>query len=187
MFEEIKKVLKRTLSPARFRHSLAVAELAAELGKKHGWLPTEAYRAGLVHDCAKEWPPKNLIEYARKNKLKIPNITFMTRHAPNLLHAYVGAHFARQKKWITNEKSRQAISSHTLGRIRMSAADQILYIADFSSKDRKFNSAASVRILASQNLREGFLLALTKKMEFNLLTHKPIHPLALRVWNQEVS
>jgi len=66
----------------------------------------------------------------------------------------------------------------------MGIPEKILYVADFSSKDRAFKSAAIVRKVAMKNLQAGFRLALAKKIEWNLLKQKPIHPLTLEVWNR---
>ncbi|OVE76335.1 hypothetical protein BVX98_06255, partial [bacterium F11] len=60
------KEIKKILSPARYRHSLSVSQFAARLAKRHGWDPRAAFQAGLVHDCAKEWPRAKLIRYVQK-------------------------------------------------------------------------------------------------------------------------
>ncbi len=52
--------LSRAISPARYRHSLAVMELARELAAAYGADPEEAAVAGLLHDVAREMEPGRL-------------------------------------------------------------------------------------------------------------------------------
>ena len=51
---EIVEILRRDLSEHRFTHSLAVAEMAATLARRHGGDEEKARLAGLVHDCMRE-------------------------------------------------------------------------------------------------------------------------------------
>ena len=183
----ITSILKRNLSRSRFGHSVAVAELSQSLAKQYGWDADLAYRCGLLHDCCKEWPPQKLAGYARKNKIKIPAFDFIVAQAPQLLHAYVGAHYALAQRWIGSEECRKAISSHTLGSPKMTLPEKILFVADFSSKDRKFGTAKMVRDLASVNLDKAFMLALEKKIHWNLMRKKAIHPIAIEVWNDSLA
>src|SRR5262249_19839731 len=94
--KELKRILKKDLSKARYDHSLAVAALAKKLAKNHGWNPETAYRAGLLHDCVKEWAPAKFYAYIKKYKLEIPDLKFIKTHSPNLVHAYVGADYAQR-------------------------------------------------------------------------------------------
>jgi nicotinate-nucleotide adenylyltransferase len=139
-----------------------------------------------VHDCAKEWSPAQLIAYAKKRRLNIPDLPSIRKASPNLLHAYCGAELAKERGWINDAPSYRAIASHTLGRIRITDPERILFVADYASKDRRFPAAARIRQVAIKDLKIGFLLALAGKISFNLMLHKPIHPLAKEVWNSEV-
>lgn len=186
LFETLSRHLKELQSPARYRHSLAVARFAARLGKRHGWNPDRAKLAGLLHDWAKEWPPRSLIAYARQNRLKIPNIDLIIRTSPNLLHAYVGADVVRKQKWIRNPSDLHAISSHTLGSLKMDLPAKILYVADLASPDRRYREAAGIRKEAMQDLNRGFASAVALKLEYQLRKRKIFHPLPVQVWNRVV-
>jgi predicted HD superfamily hydrolase involved in NAD metabolism len=178
--------LKKTLSKKRYEHCVAVAELAAALAKDHGWDLDMAYNAGLLHDCAKEWSPKKLISYIRKNRVQVPGFDFICQTNPNLLHAYVGAHWARKNKWLTDPTALRAIQYHTLGGIKMGIPEMIIFIADFASKDRQYTTAKIVRKEAFRNLKSAFRLALGKKIRWNLKASKPIHPFTIQVWNSNL-
>ncbi|MFN0117210.1 MAG: bis(5'-nucleosyl)-tetraphosphatase (symmetrical) YqeK [Elusimicrobiota bacterium] len=185
-YKKLKEQLKTLQSPARFKHSVAVGKLAKKLGKRHGWDPKLARLSGLLHDWAKEWNPKELGMYCKNNKLKIPNLDFILRVSPNILHAYVSADIALKNKWITNKKALHAIASHTLGDLTMELEDKIIYIADFSSPDRKYKEAKEVRKMAMKDLECGFRQAFAYKMTYQLIKTKPIHPLVMEVWNKVI-
>lgn len=182
-FSEVATIMKAELSPARYRHSLAVARLAGELARAHGWKKDDARLAGLVHDCAKEWTPQRLIAYARRWKLKIPHHPFIVQTSANLLHAYVGADVAFRAGWIRTPAQRRAVSAHTLGSLPMGVPESILFIADLAAYDRRFPEAARVRQTARRNLRAGLREALAVKFYYQLLKGKKIHPMPVAVWN----
>lgn len=180
---EVHQFLKKTLSAKRYQHCLNVAQLSSMLAKHHGWDPALAYQAGFLHDCAKEWSPQKLLAYAKKNKLKIPDMKFIQKNNPNLFHAYVGADVAKKKGWLNDRLALAAIRSHTLADLKMSIPQMILYVADFASKDRTYSSARKVRALATKNLRSAYRKALAKKIRWNLKASKPVHPFTIEVWN----
>ena len=51
--DEIEKKLADSLKPGRYRHSLGVAYTAANLAMVFDQDVQKAFRAGLLHDCAK--------------------------------------------------------------------------------------------------------------------------------------
>ena len=180
--------LKKTQSPARYRHSLAVARLAGELAAHHrGWPPDRARLAGLLHDWAKEWSPKQLFAYARRHKLAVPGLDFIRKVNPNILHGYVGAHAVKENGWIRDAASLRAIASHTLGDLVMGPPEKILYIADLASYDRVFKEAPAIRKLAFEDLQLGYAASMALKMEYQLRKRKPLHPFVTLVWNRTIA
>lgn len=182
-FDGVARLLKKQLSPARYRHSLAVARLAGELAARHGWKTEDARLAGLVHDCAKEWTPKELIAYAKRHRLKVPDFRFIVEQSPNLLHAYVSADVARRHGWIRTAAQARAVAAHTLGRLPMGKEESILFIADLAAYDRRFPEARRVRKIARENLKAGLREALAVKFHYQLKKGKRIHPMPVAVWN----
>lgn len=165
---------------------MAVARLARELALIHGWNKDDARIAGLVHDCAKEWPPKKLLKHVRRRRLAVPDIPFILKNGPNLLHAYVSADVARQKGWIRTKAQVNAVAAHTLGQLPMGKPESILFIADLAAYDRRFPEARQVRKIARENLHAGLREAFRVKFHYQLLKSKKIHPTPLAVWNSLV-
>ncbi|MBL0349771.1 MAG: HD domain-containing protein [Elusimicrobia bacterium] len=90
--------LKKTLSPARYRHTLAVARWAEDLARLHGEDPARARRAGLLHDVAKEMPGPALARYVRAHRVPVPGSAEIDRRkAHALFHAHVSAHRAARE------------------------------------------------------------------------------------------
>jgi predicted HD superfamily hydrolase involved in NAD metabolism len=183
-FRDVAAALEKELSARRYRHSLAVARLAGELARRHGWEPAEARMAGLVHDCAKEWRPDDLIAYVRRRKLAVPDLPFILKTSPGLLHAYVSAAVARERGWIETAAQARAVSAHTLGRWPMGVEESVLFIADLAAYDRKFPEARRVRAVAKKDLRAGLREALRVKFHYQLLKSRKIHPMPVSVWNR---
>lgn len=186
-YDDLRKFLKKTQSPARYEHGVRVGDLAAQLGKIHGWNKERARLAGLLHDCAKEWSPKKMFSFVRKNKLKVPDLPFVLKNAPNMMHAYVGSEWAAQKGWILNKSDLRAIRSHTLGEVGMSVEQKILFVADFAEPGRPYKSARIARKIAKLDLEEALRIAMAHKMRWQLRKSKPVHPFWLKVWNHLVA
>jgi predicted HD superfamily hydrolase involved in NAD metabolism len=183
LYRTLREKLRKKQSRKRFEHSVSVGDFAAKLGKEHGWRPDRARLAGLLHDYAKEWSPKKMLQYVKKRKLKIPNLDFILEYAPNMMHAYIGADVVRRKKWITHKNDLRAIASHTLGREDMGLEEKILYIADFSAPGRTYSSAEAIRKIAMKSLRDGFRECITHKIGWHLKKNRAIHPLSVLAWN----
>ena len=182
-FKDLKQKLRANVSKRRYRHSVGVSELARKLAKTHGWDPNKAEQAGLLHDWAKEWKPRNLITYVRRHNLAVPNVDHIIQYAPNMLHGFVGADVLKRKKLVTDRAVLKAIRNHTLGHTTMNLSDKIVYVADCASPDRKFKEAAKIRKLAMDDLEQGFAAAIAYKIGSNIRRFKLIHPYSIKVWN----
>ncbi len=126
--------LKTKVSEKRFEHSLGVEYTAACMAMVHGADVEKARIAGLLHDCAKGIPTKEKLEKARKNGI------FVTKYEeknPEMLHAKLGAHYARYKYDVHDEEILDAIASHTTGKPAMTLLEKIIFVADYIEPNRK--------------------------------------------------
>ncbi|MBP9127327.1 MAG: nicotinate (nicotinamide) nucleotide adenylyltransferase [Elusimicrobia bacterium] len=154
------------LSARRTRHSAAVAHWAMELARRYGADPARAERAGLYHDLAKEWRPDRLSAYAKINRLRVPGVSdVMVSKNPSLLHGVVSAHVARQRGWVKDRQTFNAMARHTTGHGRMGRLDKIIFVADYSSPDRPWAESVRVRRAALKNLERAFRLTVYYKSE----------------------
>ena len=94
-------VLRKRLTPKRFRHSLRVASLARSLARQYGVGEDKAYLAGLLHDYAKNLDDSELLRWAAHYQLRLDPIL---EAFPQLLHGPVGACLIWKKMNLQDEK-----------------------------------------------------------------------------------
>lgn len=148
--ELIRKDLKNILKASRFYHSVGVEEVAHDLALIHGCNTDKAILAGLLHDCAKYLSDKELLTQCEQKHLPV---TEVEKRCAFLLHAKVGADFARTKYDVTDEEILTAITYHTTGRPAMSLLEKIIFTADYIEPNRKpLPRIAEIREAAYQDL-----------------------------------
>lgn len=177
----LRREVKASLDPERYRHTLAVERLAAALARRHGVDERAARRAALLHDLARRWSPARLARHARGRRLPVP----IPRETPPsvLWHAYVGADLAERRFGERSRAVLRAIACHTLGGDRMGRLERVLYVADLAAGDRVFPDAARVRRLASRDLAAAMKAAVACKLAWAVRQGKSLHPVSVKLWN----
>jgi len=176
--KNIIKRLKSLLGPSRFRHSLRVRQKALRLSKFHQIDLKKARIAGLLHDVSRYMDRKALLQFAEKIKLKIDPIS---RLEPKLLHAAISAHIARHKFGVKDPQVLKAISSHTLGRVNMSALEKIIYIADHVEEGRSHAGVKKARKLAETDMDRTIVAISSSMIRYLLDQGLPVHPMTVKV------
>lgn len=179
----VHKWLKAHLKPNRYLHSKNVAELAAVLSDIYAVNVESAVRAGILHDAGKGMSAQELIQLCKTHHLRVPYFEDIAKMEPSLLHSYVSAYLARHEFGVTDRDVLNAIAEHTLGSLHMSTLSKILFVADISSKDRKYKDAFLIRNLAMQDLDKALLYAANRKLLFTIDTHKWLCPVGINLWN----
>lgn len=148
--EAIREALKDKLTKTRYLHSIGVQEVARDLAVIHGCDETKAELAGILHDCAKYLSDDELLQECVRNKLAL---TEFEQRFPFLIHAKVGALFARTQYGLEDEEVLDAIRYHTTGRPAMSTLEMIIYLADYIEPNRKpLPRITQIRTAAYENL-----------------------------------
>lgn len=172
--------LAKTLSPARYRHSIEVMHLACKLAGIYGVEPDLAVIAGLLHDVAREIAPRDLLTMAETMGL---NIDEVERKAPVLLHGKVGAELLRREWGQDNPAVLQAVAQHITGAPVMPLISQIVFIADFAEPGRQYGPAHIARRLAMNNRVTALKYIFHQEIQFVLEREFLIHPLTVQAWN----
>jgi len=156
--EEIQEELEKVLRKKRFQHTLGVRYTAQALAMCFGEDVVLAGYAGMLHDCAKHLSGEEMLSLCRKNHIRYSD----TEEAnPSLLHAKLGAHFARERYGVEDESVLSAIRWHTTGKPGMSRLEKILFIADYIEPGRKMlPHMEEVRRAAFRDLDEAMYLIL---------------------------
>lgn len=181
--QQILDYLSCNLLPKRYYHSLCVTELAVKLAEFYKEDIYVVQTAALLHDCAKEMSLENMQKYIEKNKLKVPYCNFVVLNLPQVLHSYIGADIAKKKFNIKNKEILNAIKNHTIGRIKMSKTEQILFVADSLSKDRIYPNKNKLNKMLFEGLDNIFKIVLCNKIEYILSNFKLLHPDIVSIWN----
>lgn len=183
--QKIISYLKKNQPKNRMNHVLGVMRLADKLAIRYRFNRKKIRYAGLLHDLARSWSEKKLIRYVQTHSLKIPNKKLILKHHPLLLHGAVSAHLAQNIFSIHDRKILSAISKHTLGSIKMSLFEKLIYVADLAAPDRKFKERKKLEAMAFKNLHLAFREALKIKMMHVLKTQSWIDPGSVRIWNSD--
>ena len=134
-YDEITDRLKSTLKPKRYLHSVGVAYTAACLAMRYEYNIDTAYRAGLLHDCAKNMSEEELLDYCKKHDIQVND--YEMRSVNPLLHSKVGSVLAKEEYNETDENVCSAIRWHTTGKKAMDLLEKIIFIADYIEPSRK--------------------------------------------------
>jgi len=183
-FSHIYSYLKKTLPKERLCHVMCVVQMARKLALKHGEDSERAELASALHDVARRWNEKELIGYAQRHSLKIPDKEFMFKFQPVLLHSFVGADIARKKFHVKDKEILSAIEKHSLGDTKMSKFEKLIYLADLISLDRKFSECIPLRKLAFEDIEKAFIKGIAVKIQHVIENQQTIHPLTVKVWNK---
>lgn len=178
--KEIEKQLKKELDKDRFTHTMGVMYTAAALAMAHGADMEQALYAGLLHDCAKCIP--NDEKLALCKKYQIP-ISAAEEKSPFLLHAKLGAYYAKSKYDIQDNEILHAIKVHTTGEPGMNTLDKLIYIADYIEPNRdQAPNLTLIRKLAFDNLDEAMKQILSDTLHYLQEKGGEIDPLTAQTY-----
>lgn len=155
--EQMTEKLRNTLEKKRFEHSLLVMESAVKLAEHYGADVEKARIAGLLHDCAKNYPIDELYAICDRYGIFLDEIT---RNEPGLLHAYAGACILKDEYGIDDEEIYDAVFYHTVGKPDMSPITKIIFIADCIEPGRGAGWADEVRNAVFEDMDKALIIQL---------------------------
>ena len=161
---DIRNKLKKKLNPDRFEHTLGVSYTAVCLAMRYGCDLRQAELAGLLHDCARQYPVNELAERCSRHQIEI---TAYEQKNPILLHAKLGAWMAGHKYHGEDPEIADAIRYHTTGRAGMTLLEKIVYTADYIEPRRyKAENLSRIRPMAFQDLDECIYEIMRDTLEY---------------------
>ncbi|MBP5255054.1 MAG: bis(5'-nucleosyl)-tetraphosphatase (symmetrical) YqeK, partial [Lachnospiraceae bacterium] len=104
--------LRKQIRKERLIHTEGVAYTAAALAMAHGADMDDAFLAGLLHDCGKGVPEDERIPFCERAGIPV---TETERANTELLHAKIGAWYAKTWYFVKNREVLDAIAWHTTG------------------------------------------------------------------------
>lgn len=178
--EKIKEKLQSALSIERYIHTLGVANEAKKLAENYGdkELVRKAEFAGLLHDCAKDYPSDMKRRFCKEYHVSVDEIM---KKQIDLVHPFLGAEVARREYDVNDEEILEAIKWHTTGKANMSVLDKIIFIADYIEPNREpFEGLEEARKLAYENLDKAMGFILENTIEYVKNRNRALHPYSLK-------
>ena len=156
-------MVRRTLSPKRFLHTMNVKKLAVRMAQHYGVDTEKAALAAVLHDSAKELPRTELLQIMQDNAI----IKKSTQNRPEpVWHGICAAILAKTQWNVQDEEILSAIACHTTGKENMSKLDKILFLADMTSAERDYPGVEELRSLEMRNLDKAMIQALKMTISF---------------------
>ncbi len=157
--ELIKADLRERLTEEKYIHSLGVADEARRLAELYGADAEKCYMAGLLHDCAKgltklqlDWMNVKLEDFSGGNAYCGIN--------DRVLHGFTGEILAKERYGVQDPEILAAIRSHVTGVPEMSITAQIVFLSDYTEKNREGEFFDKIRNeLAEKGLLSAIKLA----------------------------
>ena len=180
---EYKDILSGRLDEHRYYHSLCVADEALRLAEKYGGDKDKCYLAGLLHDITKNDSPEEHLKIFESFGIML---SVVEKNAMKLWHAISGRAYIENYLEIKDVEILDAVRYHTTAKADMSLTAKILYLADFTSKDRNYPDVNIMRKLVDKSLDEAFVYALQYSIIDLTERSKAIHPDTVSAFNQVV-
>ena len=182
-YDEIKKILEKRLNEKRYFHSLCVADEAKRLAEKYGGNAEKCYLAGLIHDITKNTSDEEHLQIFETFGIILTDVE---KNAKKLWHAMSGTAYIRYVLNIADEEVLDAVRYHTTAKADMSLTAKILYLADFTSRDRDYDDVDEIRRLVDISLNDALIYALKYSITDLVGRSRAIHPDTLAAYNQIV-
>lgn len=183
--QEMRDKLQKKLTDRRFEHSLGVEYVSGCLAMVHDVNVEKAMTAGLLHDCAKCLSPEEKIERCTKNNLPISECEY---NNPELLHAKLGAFYAREKYDVKDPYILSAIACHTTGKPAMNMLEKILFVADYIEPNRKpLKEIEEIRKEAFADIDKCIVHILKNTLSYLDTTTDDTDPMSIDTYNYYVA
>jgi len=181
---QIEQKLKGMLLEKRYKHSVAVMETAVEMALFYGADVEKARIAGLLHDCAKNYSPEEMIALCDEYSIELDDVT---KKQHGLIHAFLGAEIAKREFGIDDDEIYDAIYFHTVGKPNMSTLTKIIYIADGIEPLRNYDGVEHLREVAYQDLDKAIIYQMDITIKSVLKKGTLLHPGTVATRNYYIS
>nr|WP_279282647.1 bis(5'-nucleosyl)-tetraphosphatase (symmetrical) YqeK [Clostridium sp. MD294] len=175
----MKEKLQSALSVKRYIHTMGVAEEAVKLAEIYGTAQDrkKAEVAGLLHDCAKNYPNDLKIRLCKEYHIALDDIL---KEQKDLIHPFLGAEIAKREYLVEDEDILNAIRYHTTGRKEMSLLEKIIFLADYIEPNRAtFDGLEEARRLSYLDLDMAMRYTLEHTISYVKQRKLKLHSLSL--------
>ncbi|HEY5584246.1 MAG TPA: bis(5'-nucleosyl)-tetraphosphatase (symmetrical) YqeK [Ruminiclostridium sp.] len=177
---EMDELLKKSLKPNRYIHSVNTMKVAISLAEHYGENTDAAAIAGLLHDCAKNLNDDDTKKYCTLSGIELNEVE---QKQVFLMHGAVGAIIAKEKYGVNDESILNAIKYHSTGFSKMSMMDKLVFLADCIEPGRTHYEVYGVRRLAYENIDKALICAFDNIIKYIIKQKGLIHPFTIEARN----
>ncbi len=168
--------IRQLMTPARWRHTLGVAEICAENASRAGISEEQAVTMAALHDAAK---------YLKPSDPRLEGFVCPEGVPEPVVHQYAGAYVAEHTFGIKDQVILSAIACHTSGKENMSKADKLLFLADLLEESRTFEGVDELRALFKKDMDLCLKEQLKRQIAYLEKTDAEIYPLTRLAYEYE--
>jgi len=177
---EMDTLLKKSLKPNRYIHSVNTMKVAISMAEYYGENKDVAAVAGLIHDCAKNLNDDETKKYCAANGIELNEIE---KKQIFLMHGAVGAIIAKEKYGIKDKIILNAIKYHTTGCSKMNMMDKIIFLSDYIEPGRSHCEVDEARSLAYVDFDKALVCAFDNVIKYVIQQNGLIHPFTIEARN----
>jgi len=178
--DQMVDAIEKLQSAKRFKHSLGVKDVAYDLALIYGYDTMKASIAAILHDCAKHLSDDELIGQCNIYNLPVSKYEMQSKF---LLHAKVGALYARKLYGVEDEDILDAITYHTTGRPSMTLLEKIIFTADYIEPNRRpIPRLNTIRKEAYFNLDQAVYMILENTLDYLKTTNNVIDEMTIKAY-----
>ena len=161
--EKIRDYTEAHVKPARYEHSVRVAEMCVTLCRRYNLDENKGYLMGIGHDMCKDMPKDKMMETARRDGNPI---TDFEKSRPSLLHGRAAAVLMKEKFGITDSEILEAVANHVSGCLGLCDLGKVLFLADKTEPGRPQSTDEYRANLIKLSLDGMFLSVMQENYEY---------------------
>ena len=161
--EKIRDYTEAHVKPARYDHSVRVAEMCVNLCRRYGLDENKGYLMGIGHDMCKDMPKDKMMETAARDGKPI---TDFEKAKPSLLHGRAAAVLMKEKFGITDPDILEAVANHVSGCLGLCDLGKVLFLADKTEPGRPQSTSEYRSNLMKLSLDGMFLSVIKENYDF---------------------
>ena len=154
----LESISKSALKERRWQHVQRVADLCVQFARGNHYDQAKAYRAGMLHDIAKNMDKQEQEWYVRTYCPELLEENWQTWHRP------IAAVILKTKLKMSDRKIIRAVRHHCLGDDE-DILSMIVYCADKLDPGRGYDSSRETA-LCSNNIKKGYALVKQQQYEY---------------------
>ena len=159
LIEKIRDYTEAHVKPARYEHSVRVAEMCVDLCRRYGLDEQKGYLVGIGHDMCKDMPKDKMKELAARDGKPI---TEFELKIPSILHGRAAAVKMKEKFGITDPDILEAVANHVSCCLGICDLGKVLFVADKTEPGRP-QSTPEYRARLMKLSLDGMLAAVLKE------------------------